>query len=82
MDSVDIKKVISTEPFRPVILRLNNGVEYPVNRPQELGMTSNGRVLFYFDKDGGWTMIDHYAIVEVIRPSGKNGGEYPPGEEN
>jgi hypothetical protein len=79
MHSVDIKKVIGTEPFRPVILRLSNGSEYPVNVPRDVGMARNGRVLFYFGGDD-WVMIDPESIAEIISRNGKT--EYPPGEEN
>jgi hypothetical protein len=78
MNHVDLQNVIASEPFRPVILRLSNGAEYPVNQPRDVGMTHNGRVLFIFGDDD-WVMIDPASIVEVISRNGKNG--YPPGDE-
>jgi hypothetical protein len=81
MNKVDLKNVIGAEPFRPVILRLSNGVEYPVNEPRDVGMARNDKVLFYFGGDN-WVMIDPESIVEIISRNGNKGGEYPPGDEN
>jgi len=79
MNKIDLEHAITTEPFRPVILRLSNGAEYPVNAPRDVGMARNGRVLFYFGGDD-WVMIDPESIVEIISRNGKT--QYPPGDEN
>jgi hypothetical protein len=81
MNAADLKNVIAREPFRPLILRLSNGVEYPVNEPRDIGMARKGKVLFYFGGDD-WVMIDLESIVEVISRNGNKGDLYPPGEEN
>lgn len=66
MKVADIKEFAEGQPFRPFVVRLNNGVQYSFGDPKNLGAPKDYRVIFYFG-DSEWAMIDTDSIAEVIQ---------------
>ena len=65
MKTTRIKSTVTRSPFKPFTVRLSNGATYNFKKPEELGTTRNYNTLFFFDADGGFTILDSENIVEI-----------------
>lgn len=65
MQVQDIKEIVERAPFRPFTVRLNNGAEYHVRQPRDVGAPQNYRLLIYFG-EGQTVRIDTDSIAKVI----------------
>jgi hypothetical protein len=48
MKVANIKDVVEREPFRPFIVRLNNGAQYAFRTPREIGATRSYNIILFF----------------------------------
>lgn len=65
MQAAEIKDLTQRSPFRPFSVRLTNGAEYPFLNRDDLGVSKDGRMLFYFG-ESQTVRIDTDRIVEVV----------------
>jgi hypothetical protein len=71
MKGADLKEVVEREPFRPFIVRLNNGARYTFKTARNIGASLDYGMIFSFGEPRGAVRIDSDSIVEII------GGELP-----
>ena len=58
--------MVEREPFRPFVIRLNNGAKYHFKSRRDLGASKDCHMLFYFADSGENVRIDADSIVEVF----------------
>ncbi len=61
----DIKSLVEREPFRPFTLRLNNGVQYTISKPRNIGAPEDYHMVFFFGPSEA-VRIDTDSVVEII----------------
>ena len=61
----EIKSLAERQPFRPFLVRLNNGAQYIFNQPREFGAPRNYHMIFFFGEAEA-VRIDTDSIVEII----------------
>jgi hypothetical protein len=65
MKTVEIKGLVERHPFRPFAIRLNNGAQYTLREPRDVGATKDYHILVFFRKSEA-VRIDSETIVEII----------------
>lgn len=65
MQIADIKNLIQRTPFRPFLIRLNNGAEYAFTNREELGAPRDCHMIFHFGESQA-VRIDTSSITEVV----------------
>ena len=61
----EIKSLVERQPFRPFAVRLNNGVQYTINEPRNVGAPKDYHVIIFFG-ESEWVLIDSESIAEII----------------
>jgi hypothetical protein len=66
MHSSEIKSVVDRVPFRPFVIRLSNGMEYPVTHSYMLG--GNPSAVHWFEQVEPYRVvrIDPALITEIV----------------
>lgn len=64
----ELQKLVKLRPFRPFIIRLNNGATYEFTTPEFFGAPKDLSTIFHFG-DESWTILIPENITE-IRPAG------------
>jgi hypothetical protein len=62
----ELASMVEREPFRPFIVRLNNGAKYHFKTRRDLGASKDCHMLFYFGDAGENVRIDAESVVEVF----------------
>jgi hypothetical protein len=65
MKGAEIKKLVERQPFRPFVVRVNNGEQYTFSEPRNFGAPGDCHVIFFFG-ESEWALIDTDSITEVI----------------
>jgi hypothetical protein len=65
MQVADLKEVVEREPFRPFIVRINNGAQYTFKTPRNIGASMDYGMIFYFGEPRGAVRVDSENIVEM-----------------
>jgi hypothetical protein len=66
MNVAAIKEIAERQPFRPFVVRLNNGARYTFREARDFGAPKDYREIFYFG-DTEWVLIDSDSITEIVR---------------
>jgi hypothetical protein len=68
MKTQDIREIVYRQPFRPFTLRLNNGAEYQITEPRQVGAAGDLHALYWFEPAPPFRMvrIDADQITEII----------------
>jgi hypothetical protein len=61
----EIRELLERQPFRPFGLRLNNGAQYRVAQPRDVGAPKDYHIVIYFGEKEA-VRIDTDSIVEVL----------------
>jgi len=61
----EIKKLAERQPFRPFIVRVNNGAQYAFREPRNFGAPEDYHIIFFFG-ESDWALIDADSITEII----------------
>jgi hypothetical protein len=70
MKTVELKKIVEREPFRPFSVRLSNGARYSFNERRDLGAPRKlSHTLVYFGETD-FALIDIENIVEIFEAKG------------
>ncbi len=65
MNVADIRKLVERQPFRPFVVRVNNGAQYTFSEPRNFGAPEDYHVIFFFG-ESEWVLIDTDSITEII----------------
>jgi hypothetical protein len=65
MEVADVKKLAERQPFRPFIVRVNNGEQYTFSEVRNFGAPKDYHVIVFFG-DSELLLIDTESITEII----------------
>jgi len=67
MTSVQLRKMVNAQPFRPLDIHLADGRKLHVKHPEFIAASPNGRTAIIFDEDDTFEAIDvlHITSIEV-----------------
>jgi hypothetical protein len=61
-----IRTMQTTQPFRPFLIKLADGRAFPVNHPELVSCSLNGRELVVHDEDG-MHLLEMLLVAEMTR---------------
>lgn len=65
MKADEIRDFAERRPFRPFIVRLNNGLQYVFSEPRNIGAPKDYHIIFFFGETES-VLIDTESITEII----------------
>jgi hypothetical protein len=65
MEVREIKELVERRPFRPFVVRLNNGARYTFTQPRNVGAPEDYHLIIYFGPTQS-VRIDTDSITEII----------------
>lgn len=60
-----IKELVERRPFRPFVVRVNNGAQYTFTQPRNVGAPGDYHLIIYFGPTES-VRIDTDSITEII----------------